>query len=108
MSESCWEKVTTQLHTVTVQSEHELLASQDPQLIEQITSSMIASKDANPHGTVRIAQAKGGRPLPLTPDKVFFQSMYRLTSIEQLTIYNLLNYRTDYNNPRSFKCKKAV
>ena len=66
-----------------------ILVSQDPLLSELIASSVIADKDASPHGTVRIAQARGGPLLPLTSGKAFFQSTYRLTSIEQLTILNM-------------------
>ncbi|XP_047125707.1 uncharacterized protein LOC124807639 isoform X2 [Hydra vulgaris] len=43
------------------------LAANDGKVAEQIASSTITSKDASPHGTVRLSQTKSGREFPITP-----------------------------------------
>lgn len=45
------------------------LVRDDPIGAEQIASSVIAKKEASPHGTVRLSQGLGGKLFPVTPGK---------------------------------------
>ena len=42
------------------------LAMRDSLVSEQIAASVVTVKEASPHGTVKLAQSRGGRPLCLT------------------------------------------